>query len=224
MDYNKLNGWARRAFFLLMFTILTQCRPDVRLEQPVQTQTASDTLDITAFNVEHEIKSPELADWVVFEIGQEIICAPYGWKAQPREHELALLPPNSRDSIERITFARIQKDIDSLDYNAFARGISKKAFDGFAVQGADTLKQLIFQHDFAYERNIEFTYNAMAYKGYCIVYVDDRFIYKYQIALSNDRLNKCKGDLFKDIIGNLQINKKYIMRNENPLKQLIFID
>ncbi|SDX94030.1 hypothetical protein [Hymenobacter psychrophilus] len=224
MNYKKLNGWARRAFFLLMFIILTQCRSDARWEQPVQTQIASDTLDVTAFNIEHETSSPELADWVLFEIGQEIICAPYGWKAKPRKHELALLPPSSTDSIERITFTRIYKNIDSLDYNAFARGISEKAFDGFAVQGADTLKKLVFQHDFAYERNVEFIYNTIAYKGYCIVYVDDRFVYKYQITLSNDRLNKYNGDLFKDIIGNLQINKKYIMRNENPLKQLIFVD
>lgn len=203
---------------------MMQCRPEIRIEQQNEAQAASDTLEITAFDIKRENNSAKLAGWVVFEAGQEIICAPPGWKAHIKEFELIISPPNNTDSIEHIAFARFDKDSDSLDYNILARELAEKAFDEFFVQKNDTLSKLVFQRNFAYERSANFIADEVLYKSHCIIYVDDKLVYQFRIILSGDRLEQYRGDLFKDIIGNLQINGSYIIGNNNPLKQLILFD
>ncbi|MCR5890267.1 hypothetical protein LRS06_21305 [Hymenobacter sp. J193] len=207
-----------------MPALAMQCRPDVSVEQQGGAQAAADTVDVTSFNIERENNSPELANWAVFEVGQEIICTPPGWKAHQTDDELILLPPTRTDSTERVTFARFNKDSPSLDYNSFARQMAKTAFDDFTIQKGDTLNQLIFQRDFGYERNTGLLLAGTTYKGYCMVYVNDRFVYKYRIILAENRLKNYRGDLFQDIIGNLQVNKQYLVGNDNPIKQIIHVN
>ena len=183
-----------------------------------------DTATVTSFDIERD-NSPELANWAVFESGREVICVPPNWKAhlinQNDGQELVLLPPNSLDSIERVTFSSIIKDSPSLDYPAFAQKLAQSAFPNFRVVEGDTLKKLVFQKDFAIERNVGLLAHGKTYKGYCLTYVSDRKIYQFRIILDKERLKEYRGDLFRDIIGNLQIDKKYVVDNDNPLKQVI---
>lgn len=210
--------------FLLSVVLLMQCQSDVSTRQQLIEAQVSDTAEVTSFDIERENNSPELANWASFEVGQDLICTPPNWKIQKQDSELVISPANSTDSIERITFVRYNKNSSSLDYNSFARKLAESAFDNFTVQKGDTLNQLIFQQDFAYERNVGLLAQNTAYKGWCMVYVNDNLVYKYRIILAESRLGKYEGDLFTDIIGNLRINNQYIMSNTNPLKQIIFIN
>ncbi|GAB2467345.1 hypothetical protein GCM10011375_31650 [Hymenobacter qilianensis] len=183
-----------------------------------------DTATVTSFNIERD-NSLELANWSVFESGREVICVPPNWKAhlvnQDSGQELVLLPPNSLDSIERVTFSRLIKDNSSLDYPALAQELAKSAFPNFRVVEGDTLKKLVMQKAFAIERNVGLFAHGKTYKGYCLVYVNDSKLYQFRILFGKDRLKDYRGDLFRDIIGNLQIDKKYLVDNDNPLKQVI---
>lgn len=203
---------------------LTQCHIDVGTEQEQSdSQDKANNVEVTSFNIERE-NSPALADWIAFEDGKERICTPPSWKSHvTAQHELVVTPPDSKDSIEQVYFTRFDRGIKSLNDDVIALNLAKAAFNKFGVQEADTLKKLIFQQDFGYERNNTLLVNGLAYKGYCIVYVDDSLVYQFRIILSNKRLRNYKGNLFSDIIGNLQINKHYIMNNNNPLKNMNYI-
>jgi hypothetical protein len=183
-----------------------------------------DTVEVTSFNMERE-DSPALAKWTVFEAGKEIICVPPAWTSHLEDdgQELVLLPPNSPDSVERVTFTRLAKDSASLDYPAFAHQLVLKTFPKFQVVEGDTLKKLVFQHDFGIERNVGLQAKERSYKGYCLVYVNDCCLYQFRIILAKNRLKEYQGDLFRDIIGNLQINQKYFFGNDNPLKQIVYL-
>jgi hypothetical protein len=221
--YPKKAYWHLQLALLCSLLPLTQCHLDVSTEQQQKASQAADNVEVTSFNIERE-NSPALANWAVFEAGKEIICTPSGWKSYvDSQDELIIIPPDSRDSTERVDFSRFAKDSKSLDYDALALKLTKSAFSEFSVQKADTLKKLTFQKDFGYERNIALLAKGLTYKGYCIVYVDDSLVYKFRIILSDNRLHNYKGKLFSDIIGNLQINKHYIMDNNNPLKNINYI-
>lgn len=143
----------------------------------------------------------------MFEAGEEVICAPPNWQAHTEDTQLIILPPNSIDSIERITFTRLAKDSPHLNYNNLAFKLAGDSFDDFTIGNRDTLKQLIFQRNFGYERNVSLHDRGASYKGYCLVYVNDSFMYVYHIIASETRLKKYQGNLFSDVIGNLQIGK-----------------
>jgi hypothetical protein len=215
--------WRSRLLLGSLFS-LTQCHVDVGTEQEqVVSQDETNNVEVTSFNIERE-NSPALADWIAFEDGKERICTPPGWKSHITiQHELVITPMNSKDNIEQVYFTRFARGIKPLNDDTIALNLAKAAFNKFSAQKADTLKKLTFQQDFGYERNTALLANGLTYKGYCIVYVDDSLVYKFRIILSDNRLRNYKGNLFSDIIGNLQINKHYIMDNKNPLKNINYI-
>jgi hypothetical protein len=140
--------------------------------------------------------------------------------------KLVLRPPHTPDSTERVSFTRLAKDSASLDYSVFTRQLVATSFPGFRAAG-DTVHKLVFQHDFGIERYVNLSAKGRAYRGYCLAYVNDSCVYQFRIVLAKDRLSAYRkeqqGELLKDIIGNLQINRKYFMGNDNPLKQVVFL-
>lgn len=204
----------------------TCCRPKVSTEQlQAAAELSTDSLEVTSFNITRK-DSPDLADWAVFESGRDIICVPPAWTSHVEEdgQELVLLPPNSLDSTERVTFTRLAKDGASLDYPTFARELVTAAFPGFRSAG-DTVNKLVFQRDWGIERYVSLSTKGKEYRGYCLAYVNDSCVYQFRIVLNRNRLKAYRkehhGELLKDIIGNLQIDRKYLMGNDNPLKQVI---
>jgi hypothetical protein len=223
MMYRKDACWLLQPILPGLLFFLTQCHLEVSTEQEQADSKAADAIEVTSFNIERE-NSPDLANWAVFEAGKEIICAPPSWKSYvDSQGDLVVIPPDSKDSIERVEFSRFAKDSKSLDYDTVALKMVKAAFHKFSVQKTDTLKKLNFQHDFGYEQNTTFLANGLTHKGYCIVYIDDSSVYKFRIILSDNRLRNYNGKLMSDITGNLQINKHYIMDNNNPVKSIKFI-
>lgn len=221
---------AHRYILLLVFSLIAvtciQCRPNISSEQlRAVAEQPVDTVTVTSFNFQRD-NSPELSNWMHFDVGQEIICVPSGWKshviARKEAPELVLVPPNNIDTIEHITFSRWANDLPSSDDNVFARKLVTGAFPDFRVT-SDTLKKLIFKQDFGIERNANLFAQGKAYKGYCLVYVNDSYTYRFRIILANNRIKDYQGNIFADIIGNLQINHKYFFRNDNPLKQVIYL-
>lgn len=183
-----------------------------------------DTVEVTSAHFEREI-SPALANWAVFEAGREIVCTPPRWTSHLEDdgQELVLLPPDSPDSTERVTFTRVAKDNPSLDYLALARRLATSAFSRVGAAEADTVNHLVFSHDFAVERNAGLRVQGRPYRGYCLVYVDDRNVYQFRILLAQERLNAYSGSLLRDIIGNLHIDGKPFVERANQLKQIIHL-
>lgn len=219
---------SRRIGVLLLGLLLlsfAQCQLNVSDEhQAAAGLPGGDTTTVTSFHVERET-SPALAKWAVFEAGREIICVPPGWTHHQEDHdqELVLLPPDSADSTERVTFTRLAKDSSSLDYLALARRLATSAFSRFGAAEADTLNHLVFPHDFAVERNASLRVQGQPYRGYCLVYVDDRYLYQFRILLAQKRLNAYSGSLLRDIIGNLHIDGKPFVEHANQLQQVIHL-
>ena len=183
-----------------------------------------DTVEVTSAHFEREI-SPALANWAVFEAGKEILCTPPGWTSRLEDdgQELVLLPPDSPDSIERVTFTRLARDNPSLDYLAMARRLATSAFTRVGAAEGDTLNQLVFPHDFAVERNAGLRVHGRYYRGYCLVYVDEHNVYQFRILLAQNRLNAYSGSLLRDIIGNLHIDGKPFVERANQLQQIIHL-
>ncbi|MBO2008786.1 hypothetical protein, partial [Hymenobacter negativus] len=148
-----------------------------------------------------------------------------GWTSHLEDdgQELVLLPPNSPDSTERVTFTRFAKDAPSLDYPSVARRFAASAFSRFGEATADTLNQLVFPHDFAVERNAGLRKQGKPYRGYCLVYVDNRNVYQFRIVLAQDRLNAYSGSLLLDIFGNIYIDGKPFVEHMNQLRQIIHL-
>jgi hypothetical protein len=143
---------------------LTQCHTEANQEQAAS-QEAADDVEVTSFNIERE-DSPALADWIAFEDSKERIYAPPGWKFYiTSQRELVIIPLDSKDSTERIGFSRFDRDSKLLDYDTLALKMTEAAFKGFRIQKADTLKKLVFQRDFSYERNTTLLRNNLTYKG-----------------------------------------------------------
>jgi len=222
--YPKNAYWYLQLALLCLALSLTQCHLDVSTEQQqTASQKTADSVEVTSFNIERE-NSPALADWIAFEAGKERICTPPGWKSYvTSQQELVVIPPDSKDSIEQVYFTRFDRDIKPSNDDTIALNLAKTSFNNFSAQKTDTLKKLTFEKNFGYERNTALFINGLTYKGYCIVYVDDSLVYKFRIILSDNRLRSYKGNLFSDIIGNIQINKHYIMDNNNPLKSINYI-
>lgn len=216
---------SRVLLHLFLLATCTQCGPTISEEQrQAAAQMPVDTVEVTSAHFEREI-SPELANWAVFEAGREILCVPPRWTSHLEDdgQELVLLPPDSPDSTERVTFTRVAKDNPSLDYLAVARRLATSAFSRAGVVEADTLNHLVFAHDFAIERNASLKVQGRPYRGYCLVYVDDRNLYQFRILLAQNRLNAYSGSLLRDIIGNLHIDGKPYVEHANQLKQIIHL-
>ena len=213
---------------LSLVLLCSYCRPTDRTEQLQAAAGRSiDSLQVTSFDIKRE-DSPELANWAIFESGREVICVPPAWTSQVEDkgQRLVLLPPDSADSTECVTFTRLAKDSASLDYSAFARRLVTTAFPHFRAT-SDTLHKLIFQRDFGVERYVSLRAKGKNYRGYCLAYVSDSCVYQFRVVLDSNRLKtyreEHRGELLKDIIGNLQIDKQYFMGNDNPLKQVVFL-
>lgn len=223
--YPKKAYWHLQLALLCSLFSLTQCHLDVSTEQQQEASQAVDNVEVTSFNIERDT-SPGLTNWMHFDVGQEIICVPSGWKshvvARKEAPELVLVPPDSMDTNEHITFSRWANDLPSVNNNVFAQKLVTAAFRDFRISG-DTLKKLVFKQDFGVERNVNLFRQGKAYKGYCLVYVNDSCTYRFRIILANNRLKNYQGNLLGDIIGNLQIDHKYFLRNDNPLKQVFYL-
>lgn len=216
------NNWQAKLILLLLVTCATQCSSDTT-QKNWKAKSSNDTVEVTKFNIEHTENSPKLAKWAVFEAGEEIICTPPHWQAHTKNETLTISPFNRTDSIEGVTFSRLAMDSPKLDYNSLAHKLVENSFVEFIVQNGDTLKQLVFKRNFAYERNTGLHANKIDYKGYALVYVGDHFVYNYRIILTEARLKAYNGNLFADIIGNLQIRNQYVIDNTNPLQQLAYV-
>lgn len=179
---------------------------------------------MTSVHIERE-NSPKLVNWAVFEAGREVVCLPPGWNGHLENdgNELVLLPPDNPDSTERVTLTRVAKGNPTMDYLALARRQATSAFTRFGAVEADTLRHLVFPQAFAVERNVGFRAQGRAFRGYCLVYVDDKNLYQFRIILAKDRLQAYSGSLFRDIIGNLQIDHQYFVEHLNQLKQIIYL-
>ncbi|MBU6120662.1 hypothetical protein [Hymenobacter siberiensis] len=214
-----------RVFLLpLIVALCTQCRlniSDERLE--AASKTLGDTISVDSFNFQRDSDST-LKGWTGIQDNGEFIPLPPGWEVRVADRKLyqeaVASPPNSADSIECVTFARWENDAPSSHNYAFARQLANNAFSPFHVT-SDTLKKLVFQHDFGVERIAGFLAQKKAYKGYCLAYVNDSCTYRFCIILSEDRLKNYQGKLVADIVGNIQINHKDFLMNDNPLKQII---
>ncbi|RYU80263.1 hypothetical protein [Hymenobacter persicinus] len=208
-----------------LLAICTQCGPTLSEEQrQAAAPMPVDTVEVTSAHFEREI-SPELANWAVFEAGREIICVPPKWKSHIEDdgQELVLVPLDSHDSTERVTFTRLAKNSPSLDYLALARRLATSKFSRFDAVESDTLNHLVFPNDFAVERYTTLRVQEKPYQGYCLVYVDDHNVYQFRILLAQDRLNAYSGSLLSDIIGNLHIDGKPFVEHSNQLQQIIHL-
>jgi hypothetical protein len=210
---------------LFLLATCTQCGPAISEEQrQAAAQIPVDTVEVTSAHFERK-NSPALANWAVFETGREILCVPPRWTSHLEDdrQELVLLPPASPDSTERVTFTRLAKDSPTLDYLAVARRLATSAFSRFGAAEADTVNHLVFPHDFAVERNTSLRMQGQAYRGYCLVYVDDRYLYQFRILLAQKRLDAYSGSLLRDIIGNLHVDGKPFVEHLNQLQQIIHL-
>lgn len=168
-------------------------------------------------------KHATLENWKVFEVNREIIATPSDWTGQLVSSTFTITPPNNVDTKEGLKFTRLAKDSPDLNYEDFGNKLANLAFKGFSVFRGDTIKKLEFRKNFGYERNVGLFKNGTNYRGYFLVYIDELSVYEYEIVLSSKRLKDYKGSLIKDIIGNLQINNQYLVSDENPLKQVLYI-
>ncbi|MCC2546760.1 hypothetical protein LJY25_09925 [Hymenobacter sp. BT175] len=208
---------------LILIVTCTYCGPTISEEErQAAEQLHDDTIDVTSFDIERE-NSPALAKWTAVEAGREIICTPPGWTPHREDGTLVILAPDNADSTERISFTRFEKDTPSLDYPALAQQLINAPFPGFQLAEGDTVKKLMFQHDFAVERDVSLRAKGRDFHAYCLVYVNDRNLYHFRIILAKSRLKAYQGDLIDDIVGNLQIDRKHLMRNDNPLQQVIYL-
>lgn len=221
----KVNTCFDHRVFLLLFAmvIFTRCRPDVSIEHgQAEVGTGTDTLAVTSFNIERE-NTLRPADWKVYEVGREVLVAPSNWKSPVGKSGLVIMPPNSVDNSERLIFHRYSKDSSTLDYDKFAQQLTNKAFESFLLSKDNKLKKIELLHNFFYERTAELEKNGTRYSGYNMTYISDSLVYDYTIILTQARLNAYKGDLIKNMVGNLQLNHKYVLDNSNPVKKIVYI-
>ena len=206
----------------LAIILLNGCHAEVKVENGKDIKEGEDgSAEVTSFPIERE-ENASLANWEVFKDGNEIITTPPGWSHYVKDQNLTISPPNSLENNERLVFSRIAKDNPSLDYEKVGQRLAELTFRDFTVSQGDTIKKIKFQKDFCFERNVALSKNGANYTGYFLAYINDSTIYQYDIILSSKSLNDYKGSLIKDIIGNLQINKKYIISNENPLISILY--
>jgi len=210
---------------LLLLTLIaffSQCHSDVKLEhsQEVESKT-NDNVEVSSFSIERE-NSPALANWRVFEDENEIIAVPDGWIHRVKDQSLIIAPLNSLYGNEKLVFERIAKDNPDFDYEKVGQRLAELAFKDFTIANGDTIKKIKFRQNFCFERNVSLSKNGENYTGYFLAYINDSTIYKYNLVLSSKRLNDYKGSLIKDIVGNLQINKQYLISNKNPLIRIVY--
>jgi hypothetical protein len=163
-------------------------------------------------------------NWQSFQDASETIALPPDWESKADGKTLAIIPKINYGGSEGLTFRRFDREGHSdSDDDELTKKIAKGAFSTFEIQD-DSLKKLVFQHDFGYERNAILFRNGTSYKGYYLVYVNNDTIYEYLILLSVRRLKSYQGNLLSDIVGNLKINNEYFLRTENPLIKIVNIN
>jgi hypothetical protein len=198
---------------------LVQCQPDTPSRKPT---TPANTSEVTAYSFKRET-SPVLADWKAFQDGDEFLALPPDWQATAQGHTLVLTPGKKQGGQEGLTFARFDREGDSREVSEeLGQRAAQSTFASFAIR-SDTLKKLVFERDFAFERNVQLTKEGVDYRGYCLLYVHDRTFYKYTLVLAEQRLQAYDGNLLGDIVGNLEIAKNYAFRTQNPLRQITLV-
>jgi hypothetical protein len=214
----------RRAFFLLGAVGLVQCQQHTADQEVLfrQANAPIDTIAVTSYSMERENHSA-LAEWKVFEDGEELIALPPDWRSTVQGHTLVLTPGQNQGGHEVLTFARYDREgASQQESEKLGQQAARSAFSPFAVRG-DSLKELVFRHGFAYERNADLSKESAEYRGYCLLYANDSTFYKYTLVLSKQRLQAYEGNLIRDIVGNLKIDQQYVFRTENPLQQIILL-
>lgn len=218
------NSLRKKSFFRwivysLIGISLSYCHADI--ETGNNKEVNANAAEVTSFPVKRRRNT--LANWKMFEVNHEVIITPPGWTAQLSAPNLTLVPPDNTDKNERLIFTRLTKDSPDFDYDKLGQNLANLAFKDFVMAHGDTLKKVEFQKDFCYERNSALSKNGVDYTGYFLVYINDSSIYEFNIVLASKRINSYRGSLMKDIIGNIQINNKYISSEENPLKNVVYI-
>ncbi len=220
----KVSGLYKLVLLVVVALLLTQCQQGNNQETVYKKPDMPiDTIAVTSFSYERE-NSAALKDWQIFQDGNEVITLPPDWKSAVKDQALILTPTNNYGHNEGLTFKRFDREGHAnQEDDMLAQKTARAAFSNFTIQGGDSLKKLVFQRDFAYERNAVVSKNGNNYKAYCLVYVDDSTFYKYNLVLSEQRVSSYKDNLLSDIIGNLKINNNYFLRTDNPLKEIINI-
>jgi len=209
----------RFACSLLGTVGLVQCQPNTPARAPT---TPANTIEVTTYSFQRKT-SPALADWKGFQDGDEFLALPPDWQATEQGHTLVLTPGKKQGDQEGLTFVRFEREGDSREASEeLGQRAAQSTFASFAV-GRDTLKKLVFERDFAFERNVQLTKEGVAYRGYCLLYVNDSTFYKYTLVLAEQRLQAYDGNLLGDIVGNLKIAKNYAFRTQNPLRQITIV-
>lgn len=204
-------------------TAFTQCRPNVSIEHEQATSKVGvDTLIITASNIDRD-NSLRPTDWKAYNDGRETLIAPSSWISHIDGIKLIISPQKSVDSSEHLIFTRYRKDSSTLNDDKIAQQLVDKAFNAFPTLENDKLKKVQLTENFFYERTADLLKQGDRYKGYCMIYVSDSLVYDYTVTLTQARLKAYEGDLIKDMVGNLQINLKYVMRDSNPVKKIIYL-
>jgi hypothetical protein len=198
---------------------LVHCQPNTPSRAPT---TLAKTIEVPSYSFERET-SPALADWKGYQDGDEFIALPPDWQATEQVHTLVLTPGKNQGGQEGLMFGRFDREGDSREVSEeFGQRAAQSTFSSFAVR-SDTLKELVFKRDFAFERNVKFAKGGVDYRGYCLIYANDSTFYKYTLILAEQRLQAYDGNLLTDILGNLKIAKNYALRTENPLQQIKII-
>jgi hypothetical protein len=206
----------RLAFLLLSTLGLVRCQQNAPARKPTA---PADTIEVTSYSIERE-NNAALADWKGFQVENEFIALPPDWQSTVKGYTLVCTPGKNQGGQEVLTFARFDREGDSREISErLGQQAAQNAFSPFTVQG-DTLKALVFQQGFGYERNADLATAGVDYKGYCLLYADDSTFYKYTLILSKQRLNAYHGNLISDIVSNLKIDKQYVFRTENPLQTI----
>ncbi|MBF9237665.1 hypothetical protein I2I05_09685 [Hymenobacter sp. BT683] len=214
----------RLAFFLVGTLGLIHCQPNAEQNARFsQASTLTDTIEVTSYSFERE-NSAALADWKGFQDGDEFIALPPDWRDTVQGQTLVIAPGKNQGGYEVLTFARFDREGDNrAESERLGQQAARSAFSPFAVRG-DTLKELVFERGFGYERNADLAKQGTDYQGYCLLYANDSTFYKYTLILSKQRLRAYDGNLISDIVGNLKIGNKYVFRTENPVQKIIVLN
>lgn len=198
----KTNHSTFFVILILVFIVFNQCSSDVDNKKG----------NVTSFSIERD---NVLRNWRTFELVNESISTPSDWEYKIDKQSFILFPIDRKN--EFLEFLRISKNSSNIDYKSLALKLSENSFDSYTSIESDTITSVELEKGFYFERSVHFNMNEKKYQGYYLIYIGSENMYSYKIILSSETLNLYDGDLIKDIIGNIKINNKYMLSNENKM-------
>jgi hypothetical protein len=158
----------RLAFSLLGTVGLVHCQQQSEHEALLrQAMPPIDTVAVTSYSIERE-NHAALADWRGIQDGNELLAFPPDWRDTVQGHTI-IITPGQHQGDEVLTFARFDREGASRQESEhLAQEAAQSTFPQFAVQ-SDSLKELVFQRGFAYERTADLSKAGTHYRGYCLI-------------------------------------------------------